>query len=113
MEFQKEIILKGLPKISLNKWYAGTHWSKRKKLKDTYHLLINSQVKIKFPKTNRYNVVYEFYFKQKPLDASNCVAMLKMIEDVIFEDDNYKIVESITIKSKKAQSDFVKISIQW
>ena len=110
---QTEIILKGLPKISLNKWYAGTHWTKRKKLKDTYHLLIKSQFKKTFPTTNKYNVIYEFNFKKKPLDSSNCVAMVKMIEDVIFEDDNYKIVEGITIKSIKSNDDFVKISIQW
>ena len=42
---------------------------------------------------------------------SNCVAMVKLIEDVIFEDDNYKIVESITIKSRKAKFDNVEIEI--
>ena len=42
---------------------------------------------------------------------SNCVAMVKLIEDVIFEDDNYKIVESINIKSRKAKFDSVEIEV--
>ena len=49
--------------------------------------------------------------KHDPLDASNCVAMVKLIEDVIFEDDNYKIVESINIKSRKAKFDNVEIEV--
>jgi len=35
----------------------------------------------------------------------------KLIEDVIFEDDNYKIVESINIKSRKAKFDNVEIEV--
>ena len=45
-----EITLKGLPKISLNKWYAGTHWTKRKKIKDEYKKIIKNQFKGKSPK---------------------------------------------------------------
>lgn len=37
--------------------------------------------------------------------------MIKLIEDIIFEDDNYKIVESITIESKKSDVDIVMIEI--
>jgi len=106
-----KIILIDLPKISLNKWYAGAHWSKRKQIKDTYKLLIKNQFKEVFPKDNIYNVTYTFYFKSRPLDTTNCVAMVKLIEDVIFEDDNYKTIPSITILSKKAKSDYVEIFI--
>lgn len=106
-----KIELKGLTKISLNKWYSGEHWSKRKKLKDQYKLLIKSQFKQVLLKSNTYEVEYIFTFRIRPLDASNCVAMVKLIEDVIFEDDNYKIVESITIKSRKGVEDSVEIKI--
>ena len=62
-------------------------------------------------KDKTYEVEYTFNFKTRPLDASNCVAMVKLIEDVIFEDDNYKIVESINIKSRKAKFDSVEIEV--
>ena len=106
-----EITLKGLPKISLNKWYAGTHWTKRKKIKDEYKKIIKNQFKDVFSKENEYFVNYYFFFKTRPLDASNCVAMVKMIEDIIFEDDNYKIVLGISIFSSKFEEDLVKIEI--
>lgn len=106
-----EIILKDLPKISLNKWYAGMHWTKRKKIKDNYTLIVKSQFNKKLPKTNTYNTEYHFTFKSRALDASNCVAMVKMIEDIIFENDSYKIVKSILITSNKGLEDSVKIKV--
>lgn len=106
-----EIILRGLPKHSLNEIYAGKHWSKRKRIKDSYKLIIRSQFKKWLPKDEKYRVYYEFYFKRSPLDVSNTVYMLKLIEDVIFEDDSYKIVKELNIKSDKAKEDFVKIKI--
>lgn len=105
------LILENLPKISLNEWYSSSHWNKRKKIKDAYKFIIRSQTKLLFEKNKKYNVSYSFFFKTKPLDNSNCVAMLKMIEDVLFEDDNYNIVKSIKITSNKSTRDFVKIEI--
>ena len=106
-----EIILKDLPKISLNKWYAGMHWTKRKKIKDNYTLIVKSQFNKTLPKTNTYNTEYHFTFKSRALDASNCVAMVKMIEDIIFENDSYKIVKRILITSDKGLEDSVKIKV--
>ena len=106
-----EIILKGLPKHSLNKIYSGVHWLKRKKDKDVYSLLIKNQFKGVLTSDKVYSVQYTFYFKSKPLDVSNTVYMLKMIEDVIFQDDTYKIIPELTIKSLKAKEDLVKIVI--
>jgi len=105
------IILKDLPKISLNKWYAGMHWTKRKKIKDTYTLLVRSQFKEVLPASESYDTEYHFTFKLRPLDASNCVAMVKMIEDIIFESDGYKTIRSILITSYKGESDMVEIKI--
>lgn len=106
-----EIILKNLPKISLNKWYSGMHWTKRKKIKDNYTTIVKSQFNKTLPKTNTYNTEYHFTFKSRALDASNCVAMVKMIEDIIFENDSYKVVKSILITSDKGLEDSVKIKI--
>ena len=107
-----EIILYDLPKLSLNKWYAGAHWTERKRIKDNYSLIIRNQFNVTLSKEKKYHVSYSFLFKGSPLDASNCGAMVKLIEDIIFEDDNYKIIKSITIqsgKSKKKDSCFIEV----
>ncbi len=106
-----EIKLHDLPKISLNDWYAGTHWTKRKQIKDNYKLIIKSQFKGVLSKNNQYQVSYSFIFKNRPLDPSNCVAMLKMIEDIIFESDTYKIINALSIYSSKGKKDCVIIKI--
>ena len=106
-----KIILKELPKVSLNQWYSGKHWANRKKIKDNYKILIKSQFKNTFDIFSTYKVSYSFFFKQKPLDASNCVAMVKLIEDVLFHDDNYKIISEIKISSKKDKEERVEINV--
>lgn len=106
-----EIILTGLPKHSLNEIYSGKHWTKRKKDKDIYKLLIKNQFKSVLDDDKIYSVSYTFEFKKKPLDTSNCVYMLKMIEDIIFKDDTYKIIPELKIKSIKGKEDKVIINI--
>ena len=104
-------MLKGLPKVSLNAFYAGMHWTKRKKIKDTYTLIVKNQFKEVLPASESYDTEYHFTFKLRPLDASNCVAMVKMIEDIIFESDGYKVIKSILITSTKGDQDIVEIKI--
>jgi len=106
-----KIILKDLPKVSLNVWYSSKHWSFRKKLKDNYTLIVKSQFKEVLPASGSYDTEYHFIFKSRPLDASNCVAMVKMIEDIIFESDGYKVIKSILITSSKGAEDIVEIKI--
>ena len=100
------VIQKDLPiKVSLNQWYAGIHWTKRKKIKDVYALVFKGNY------TKPCDVDYDFTFKSRPLDCSNCMAMVKMIEDCLFPDDSNKVVKSIRITSNKGDKDTVKISI--
>ena len=106
-----KITLENLPKESLNKIYAGQHYTKRKKTKDLYTSIIKAQFKHVFPKDEHYLVKYNFYFKSRALDVSNTVYMLKMIEDIIFEDDSYKIVKELHVKSLKGDRDYVDIEI--
>lgn len=106
-----QISLIGLPKISLNKWYAGEHWSIRKKLKDQYYWIVKSQFKEVLSKSNVYECEYLFEFKNSPLDASNCIAILKLVEDIILEDDKFDIVTKITISSKKGIKDSLIVNI--
>ena len=107
-----DITLYNLPKISLNKWYAGMHWTKRKKIKDNYTNIVRSQFSSLLSRDNTYKVEYHFTFKSRPLDASNCVAMVKMIEDIIFETDSYKVVTEIVITSSKGLEDKVTIKVK-
>ena len=100
-----------MPKISLNKWYAGEHWTIRNKLKETYIWIVKSQFKEILSKDSIYECEYVFTFKSKPLDASNTIAMVKMIEDIIFEDDKWDIVRKISISSIKGNEDIVNIKI--
>ena len=106
-----KLLLENLPKISLNRWYAGCHWSERDKIKNQYAWIIKSQFKRKLSRENKYICEYHFQFKKNPLDASNCVAMVKMIEDCLFENDKYDIVLKITISSEKGTYDLVTIII--
>ena len=95
-----------LPKISLNDWYGGKHWSERSKIKNVYKLLVRG-VTINYP----CEVEYDFEFKTRPLDCSNTVAMLKLIEDCLFPDDGVKIVRKLTITSRKSDKDEVTVKI--
>ena len=51
-----QVILRNLPKISLNKWYSSTHWTERKKIKDAYSFLIRSQFKTVLKRNLKYEV---------------------------------------------------------
>ena len=50
-------------------------------------------------------------FAARPLDASNCIAMVKLIEDCIFVDDSYKIVTQISVTSRKAKDKINMVTI--
>lgn len=106
-----KIIINDLPKISLNKWYSGQHWTKRKKMKDNYKFIINNQHAGQLLKSNQYDVEYNFHFKSRPLDASNCVAMVKLVEDILFEDDKWDIVKSLRITSNKSDEEYLEIIV--
>lgn len=101
-----EYIFYDLPKVSLNSWYSGTHWSKRKKLKDEYKWLIRVPHVATPCKCE-----YHFEFKSRPLDCSNTIAMVKMIEDCIFSDDGVNVVQEIKVSSRKGKRDKVTIKI--
>ena len=104
-----KLTFKDLTKKSLNDWYAGTHWSKRKKTKDIYKLVVRSQFHDVLQ--GKFIVDWLFTFQNNPLDASNCVAMIKLVEDIIFEKDDWKHMEIGGIKSIKGDIDKVELTI--
>lgn len=100
-----------LPKLSLNEWYAGKHWTERSRMKNAYKLLIRS--KYKGTITSPADVEYIFEFKGRLLDCSNCIAMVKLIEDIVFEKDTPEFVRSLRIVSKKGKANKVQINITY
>jgi hypothetical protein len=96
-----------LPKVSLNEWYSGKHWTTRKRMKDVYKLIVGNRGVMETP----CECLYSFEFKSRPLDASNCVAMVKLVEDCLFEDDGYDKVIRLTIESKKGKEDSLTLTI--
>jgi hypothetical protein len=98
-----------LPKVSLNMFYAGIHWSDRKRIKDNYTWLVRAATKQTFNCPCK--VTYDFEFKANALDVSNCVGMIKMLEDCLFKDDGVKIVKEITIRSRKSTRNLTTVTI--
>lgn len=90
--------------FSLNAYYAGKHWSVRKKDADFWHMLVleaTSKLNKKHPiAMARTPVVIKFFFNDG-LDCSNHAAMAKMIEDAlkgtVIQDDSPKYVKGIYI----------------
>ena len=103
------LIYRNLPKVSLNKFYAGMHWKERNSLKNNYHKLIN-EIDVNFP----IEVSYRVYFKNNPLDCSNFVGgMVKLIEDCLFpKNDGYKKVCLGGVRVFKGDEDRVEITIR-
>lgn len=99
-------------KVSTNAIYSGMHWSKRKRIADTYHraLLPHRTKRFLLPA----HLLFTFTFKGKLLDCSNCSMMTKMLEDgmvqyKILPDDTPQYVPAITIRVLKGKADTVSI----
>lgn len=97
-------------KVSLNKIYAGVHFSQRSRHKHEYFYAIQ-EAKIG-PWQGSYPLDAHYHFKVKgtPLDVSNYAYMLKMTEDALVAagvllGDDPKYVRSIKITAEKAEKD--------
>ena len=103
------IKLEGLPKWSTNQMYAGGAYYSRKAIKDKYKKSILQQ----FNKVVRFKCicVYEFFFKSRALDSSNCSGMAKMIEDCILPSDSFRMVGGVYLSSSKGERDYVIVHV--
>src|SRR3990167_5356300 len=99
-------------KFSTNKIYAGTHWGKRKSIKDVIarhaEFFCRPAARIvAYPVEIR----YRFCFATRPLDTTNTTALIKMFEDAlrtigILEDDDpahvvRTIIEVVVLRKPK------------
>lgn len=96
-------------KVSTNAIYTGVHWRVRAKYKDMMRwTLITCISRLKPVKSCKLR--FEFSFKQKPLDCSNCSFMAKMIEDCLVEhkiikNDSPQYVTKIALTSAKGKDE--------
>lgn len=88
---------------SMNAYYAGKHWAKRKADACFWHALVVDALHKTAPNISlaEVPVALTFCFNDS-LDCSNHAAMVKMIEDalkgVVIVDDSPKYVKQITTK---------------
>ena len=75
---QYEIIIKDIPKMSFNV-YNSSHWTKKKKFKDTLRWLLLAESKLKLE--GGYSLEFNFTFKGKKIDSVNTFHYCKIIED--------------------------------
>lgn len=109
-----KIVLEGERPISWNKYYAGSHWSKRAKEAERVHWLVAEQLTGVRPFTEPVNISITAYFKGVPQDCDNICAKVYIdaLKGKIIKDDNPQFVESVTTRSVKAKSPKLEIEIQ-
>lgn len=93
-----------LGRFSNNKLYGGLHWSTRAKVAREWHefyFYLAKEQGAKLIEHYPVSVTYEFHFRNQPMDSSNCVGMVKLIEDalkgVLWTDDDPRHINKLTI----------------
>jgi hypothetical protein len=66
---------------SLNDYYAGEHWSERKKTRDAWHLMVKAEAPIIHIEDYPLSVECEVRFgdRRKQLDSNNTAAVCKLV----------------------------------
>lgn len=102
------IILEEERPISWNKIYAGMHWTARKTLVDTVHLLVRAAISNQIgtditPYESRVRITIRAFFNKYPLDPCNIPAKIYIdgLLGVIIKDDSIKYVAGVTTESHK------------
>jgi len=112
-------------KVSTNCIYSWVHWRKRKQISDYYHSISLADCKQLKQITKKVNLRFEFYFKSRYLDSSNCSFIWKCIEDWLvknwlLKDDTNKYVSVVSYMCtridkkirKKMKEDYVRVVIE-
>ena len=107
--------------VSSNEFYSNKlHWTRRKRIKDDYHVLVKAETnKIKKVEPITFPVMLriDYFFKTRMFDVSNTSIMTKMIEDSlvkskILQDDTPKWVPEIRSSCQRSDQDFNWVSIR-
>lgn len=98
-------------KTSTNKIYAGSHWSIRKTIKDSFSTLAAVYCKPAYTvSTYPVQIRYRFSFVKNSLDTLNTAYMAKMLEDAmvglnILENDDPRYVARSTLEVVNKQKE--------
>lgn len=91
---------------SLNDYYAGEHWTQRKRTRDNWHLLVASEAPDVRVEEYPVSVECEVRFGdgRKQLDVENVAATAKLITDGlqecgVLDGDSPKYVREVTLRS--------------
>jgi hypothetical protein len=111
-------------KLSTNKIYSWMDWRKRSNIADRYHRLTKDDCNKLTKFDNKVSIDFQFYFKTRCFDSSNCSFIWKMIEDSLVKnklitDDSNRYIWKVSYESirlewkerKEVQCDYVKIHI--
>lgn len=99
----------------MNAYYAGKHWSQRKRDAEFWHLLVRSCMNGQEVRRTPFKrpVVISFWFNDR-LDCSNHGVMIKMIEDGmkgrLIQDDSRKYVKGIECYFH--DEDYIKVEVR-
>lgn len=109
-------------KLSTNEFYSNRlHWSRRKKIKDDYYVVVKSKLNAMEYKMieDQVNIEFDYFFKTRMTDVSNTSIMSKMIEDALvtaklIKDDTPKYVPKITTTVQRTEKDrdWVRITLK-
>ena len=105
-------------RVATNLIYSGIHYISRNKLKDSYHrapIKLNKIDSSKYPVT----LLFNFVFKNRPLDSSNTSFMAKMFEDSMVEkgilsNDTIKYIYEVRLRAtldKSIEDEYLDIII--
>jgi len=98
-------------KVSTNAIYSGSHWTKRKKLADEFHLLVKQAIRsqLGFKKTFDNPVIVDISVKSR-LDIDNHGYITKMIIDgmkgELIHDDTKKYIQGLCIWFLEENNDY-------
>src|SRR3990167_7495606 len=112
LEDMYQIILKGSPP-SLNQWYAGVHWSKRKAVANEWHGLFRAAFQeANLPKPIKTPITLNVtqFTKGRLKDADNVVVAAKLCGDALrlyryIADDTPEHIPCVILQSKKGTDD--------
>lgn len=104
---------------SLNAFYGGMHFSKRKKIVDEWHSIMGWACKAaKLPTTLQTPLTLHCtqFCKGVVRDADNAVVGIKLFGDSLkacgyIEDDSHKFVSTVILETKKGKEDKMVIII--
>ena len=106
---------------SLNKIYAGEHWSKRKAEADNMHFAVMAAIRDCLPAAKPVVLIFQPYIRGRCYDCSNYAYSAKMIEDGLVQcgilaNDTNEYVKAITIlapiKINKPAQSFMEVEIK-